>query len=302
MLILIDYVVRYWVWRIQATIFAVQDALEALMKTVDAEIEQILVSESVFSIGNYGWLDHETPDPEYMGHNLWQTDPPFEPDFSGMMNGEVVKYEPTTRDEVLTRNGEDFVAVMIAARRSMGMSFVRARSIQAAVNSEEFWQEYSTCTMLLSIASDRLRDFLVMAVDGIDFENLRRENDRGRAIKGAIPKIPGLAAFVMEILRFKEIRDDIVHRLAMLPARRMLNSLRTQKEHAISGRPVKIWVPTAEEWESVMAQSMGGPTLDAEIDQMKKWHHCLIEASNLVFRAENDIRRARTEGTFPDGH
>jgi hypothetical protein len=269
------------------------DALESLMKELDAEIELTLRNAGVYSVAAYGWMDHETPDPEYMGHNLWQIDPPFEPDFSAMMNGEVVKYEPTTRDEVLTRNGEDFVAVMIAARRSMGMALLRARSIQAAVNSEEFWQEYSTCTMLLSIASDRLRDFLVMAVDGVDYEDLRTEKDRGRAVKQAIATILGLDAFVMKILRFKKIRDDIVHKLAMLPTRRMLNTLRNQKEHAISGQPVKIWTPTAEEWESVMAQSLGGPTLDAEIDQMKKWHHCLIDASNLVFKAENDIRRGK---------
>jgi hypothetical protein len=212
--------------------------LATLLKAIDQEVERVLVGESVFSVEAYGWLDPDTPDPDYIGHNTWQTDPPFEPDFTAMMNGEIVKYQPTPRDEVLTRNGEDFVAVMVAARRSMGMALVRARSVNSAVNSDEFWQEYSTCTMLLSIGSDRLRDFLVMAVEEVDYESLKTAKDQGRATKRAIRKIPGLDALAMESQNFKTIRNDIVHKLATLAARRMVSVLKEQREHAISGRPV----------------------------------------------------------------
>ncbi len=80
----------------------------------------------------------------------------------------------------------------------------------------------------------------------------------------------------MKIKKFKKVRDDIVHKLAMLPAQRMLNVLHEQKERAISGSLSKCGC-RLRRMEAVMAQSLGGPTLDTEIDQMKEWHHCLIE-------------------------
>ena len=264
--------------------------LATLLRDLDGEIERVLVEEGVFSVEAYGWLDHDIPDPDYSGHNVWQTNPPFEPDFSAMMNGEVVTYAPATRDEVLTRNGEDFVAVMIAARRSMGMALMRARSVQSVANSDEFWQEYSTCTMLLAIASDRIRDFLVMAVENTEYDSQKSEKSQHSVVMQAIGNVPGLAALAIQSQNFKKVRNDIVHKLATLPARRMVNSLNEQKAQAISGRPVEIWEPTIEEWEAVMADSQG-PTINAEIEQMKSWHACLIEASNLVFEAENIIRR-----------
>jgi hypothetical protein len=102
--------------------------LVALLRDVDGEVERALLDEHVYAIDVYGWVNHDEVDPEYLGHNLWQTDPPFKADFETLLGGGMVRYEPTLRDEVLTRSGEDFGAVMIAARQVMGMAFLRARS------------------------------------------------------------------------------------------------------------------------------------------------------------------------------
>jgi hypothetical protein len=53
-----------------------------LLQDLDSEIEEILNGEGIFHVSSYGWMDHDTIDPEYWGHAMWQTDPPFRHDFS----------------------------------------------------------------------------------------------------------------------------------------------------------------------------------------------------------------------------
>jgi hypothetical protein len=202
--------------------------LETLLKDLDGEIDEVLIAERVHAVYAYGWIDHDEADPDYLGHTLWQTDPPFQPDFSTLSRGWVVGYAPSLRDELLTRNGEDFEAVMIAARRAMGMALVRGRSAQSTPlgGSDEFWQDYSISTMLLAIASDRLRDFLVMATENVEYDGRRSEKDQRSSVQRAIEKIPGLAAFAMQSPKFKKIRNEIVHQIATQPARTSVNTKR----------------------------------------------------------------------------
>jgi hypothetical protein len=204
-----------------------------------------------------------------------------------------VSYEPTRRDEALIRNGEDFVAVMNAARRSMGNALVRWRMIDSEVidASDEFWEDYSVCTMLLAIASDRMRDFLVMALEDVEYDSRKRESDQGPVIKRAIEKVPGLAKFAMQSQKYKAVRNKIVHEIATLAARRSVNSLREQRMHAISGYPVEIWEPTFEELQAAIGEARKDPPPNTEIQQVKLWYQCLIEASNLIFKAEHSNRR-----------
>lgn len=270
--------------------------LAALLKDLGGEIDQLLVAEGIVAVDSYGWMDHDEADPEYIGFTLWQTDPPFQPDYSILTGGGIVSYAPTRRDEVLIRNGEDFVAVMNAARRSMGNALVKWRVIGSEVisTSDEFWEDYSICTMLLAIASDRMRDFLVMALEDVEYDSRKSESDQGPVIKRAIDKVPGLAKFAMQSQKYKAVRNEIVHEIATLAARRSVNSLREQRMHAISGYPVEIWEPTFEELQTLqtaIGEARKGPPSNAEVQQMKLWYQCLIEASNLIFKAEHSNRR-----------
>jgi hypothetical protein len=196
--------------------------LAALLRDLDSEIDQLLVADGIFAVDSYGWVNYDEADPEYFGFTVWQTDPPFQPDFSALMGGGVVNYVPTRRDEVLTRNGEDFMAVMNAARRSMGKAFVRWRAIDSEVigASDEFWEDYSICTMLLAIASDRMRDFLVMALENVEYDSRKSAGDQGPVIKQAIEEVPGLAQYAMQSQKYKAVRNEIVHEIATLAARR----------------------------------------------------------------------------------
>ncbi len=266
--------------------------MSSLLQDLDSEIEEILNAEGIFGVSSYGWMDHDTVDPEYWGHAMWQTDPPFQHDFSALLNGGVVHYKPTLRDEVLIRNGEDFEAVMISARRSIGMALARVRTTQSIAlgHSDEFWQDYSTCMMLLSIASDRIRDFVVMAMENEEYDGGKTETSQKAFVKRALGKVPGLTELAMQSQGFKELRNNIVHKIATLAALRSVNALKEQQRHAESGKPVETWQPTFGEMLAATSAQTDGVSPIAPVEHMKRWYECLIKASNLIFRAEHSLR------------
>ena len=205
--------------------------LAELLKDMDEKVERLLNHEGIYAVGSYGWMNHDEADPDYIGHMIWQTDPPFQPDFETILGGGLFTYEPTERDEVLTRNGEDFVAVMNAARRSIGNALIRWQAINPRVvgDSDEFWENYSISTMLLAIAADRMRDFLVMALENIEYASSRNESDQKASVQRAIDRVPGLASLASKLQVFKKVRNEIVHRVTMLAARKSLNSIEMQR-------------------------------------------------------------------------
>jgi hypothetical protein len=273
--------------------------LAILLKDLDSEIEEILNAEGVFPVSSHGWIDHDTEDPEYAGHAMWQTDPPFQHDFSTLLGGGVVQYAPTLRDEVLTRSGDDFEAVMISARRSIGMALARARTIQSLAqdHSEKFWQDYSTCMMLLAIASDRIRDFAVMALENEEYDSKKGEKAQEALVKGAIAKVPGLADLAKQSQAFKELRNKVVHKIATRAALRSVDILEEQRGHAISGKPVEIWEPTFEELQASTSGQGDGASAIAAVEETRSWYECLIKASNLIFKAEHSLRQRAKAGS-----
>ena len=78
-------------------------ALRELLAALEKEVAQHLTTNGVYDVLAYGWLDYDTPDPEYRGLAIWQTSAPFDPDWSALLNGGTVAYAPTPLDEALTR-------------------------------------------------------------------------------------------------------------------------------------------------------------------------------------------------------
>jgi hypothetical protein len=100
----------------------------------------------VWEVSVYGWQD-----PEYFGIAISEMNPPFEHDWGTLLEGQLPKYAPTKRDEVLLRSSEDLIATMIFARRSLGMALcfaAVARPDASGGENDEFWQEYATTLMV----------------------------------------------------------------------------------------------------------------------------------------------------------
>jgi hypothetical protein len=51
---------------------------EKLVEYLDQEAGILLLSQDVYDIGSYGWQSEDTEDPDYIGHAMWQVNPPLE--------------------------------------------------------------------------------------------------------------------------------------------------------------------------------------------------------------------------------
>jgi len=145
--------------------------LQTLLAALRDQASELLCSNEIYEIFSYGWSDQDTFDTDHIGHAMWQTSPPFEPDWTALLNGTPINHKPTKRDEILLLSGEDFAGTMIFARHSLGMALLCAtaadtKTLMIDRNQEWFWHQYATTLQWLNIASDRIRDFFLMASFG----------------------------------------------------------------------------------------------------------------------------------------
>jgi hypothetical protein len=161
-----------------------RERLKSCLKVLHDEAEELLAKNELWS--SYGWQDEDTPDPEYAGIAMWELNPPFEHDYGFLLEGRTPKHTPTKREEILLGNGEDLMAALAFARSSIGMALCFSEeSVPDSgddkfwLGNDEFWQEYATTLMWLNIASDRLRDFFLMARFGLGEGSVRRALQKG---------------------------------------------------------------------------------------------------------------------------
>lgn len=56
------------------------DVRHSHLTTVEAAVESALEEQQIYDIGSYGWVGPDEPDPDLIGHAMWQTDVSL-PDF-----------------------------------------------------------------------------------------------------------------------------------------------------------------------------------------------------------------------------
>ena len=94
---------------------------EKLVEYLDQEAGNLLLSHNVYDIGNYGWQSEDTEDPDYIGHAMWQTNPPIETEWEYLFGNGPVRHRPTEKEKLLTVAGSDFEGLMRASRLSIGL-------------------------------------------------------------------------------------------------------------------------------------------------------------------------------------
>ena len=114
-------------------------SLASTMAALDRFADELMQEEGLYRITSYGWADQDTIDPEFSGHALWQTEPPFEPDWERIFDGGVPRWTPLPRVEQLMLNGEDFLGAMLIARRFAGIALCADRNTDpASIDDEQF--------------------------------------------------------------------------------------------------------------------------------------------------------------------
>lgn len=274
--------------------------LKSKLSALRDKANELLHFHEIYDIMSYGWENEDTPDSEYVGHAMWQTQPPFEPDWSALFEGKPVAYQPTTRDEYLVLNGEDFTGTMIFARRSLGMALLYA---SVAENDDvtgenlEFWQEYATTMQWLNIASDRIRDYFIMARFGKKTAKAfnkayRQQHAAGtpdpvystpfeEALVGAhkdyLDSLRRLRDIAVAVQGHRTERNHIVHDVATHTAQRSLWILRNQRQRTTGN---------AEPPQTL--------AIAPAVEKLKTWYVELVQMSSLVFEIEYFSRQKRT--------
>ncbi len=281
--------------------------LKSRLEAIRQEAEQLLISHGIHDIQTYGWEDADTVDPEYVGHAMWQMNPPFEPDWSSIFEGTPVKYKPTARDEILVLNGEDFAGTMTFARRSLGVALLYSAIVESNAIGEnvEFWHEYATTMQWLNVASDRIRDYFVMASFGKKtaqaFRKAYKSQYPGRpdpvfstpfeeALVGAptddLELLGRLRDIAKSVQDHRASRNRIVHDVATNTAKLTLWILRGQRQRAAEQSPSMNSNTTLQE------EPPPNEEIAPAIEQLTRWYLELVDMSSLVFEFEHFKRKS----------
>lgn len=276
-------------------------ALADVLAALNQKARDLLVANRIYDINQYGWLDHETPDPDLVGHFVYQTEPPFRCDWQAFLGGAKPTYAPTNRDEALTLAGEDFLGTMAFARRSFGLALCYAQTadtnIVAGEQMESYWQEYATTLHWLNVASDRIRDFFVMAQFGTssgDYEKAYRQRNSDKQPKYSTPfqeaaksesgseavSLGKLAGIAGRVQKNRTDRNALVHKIASLTAKQSIEFLHQQRELAGATLLVGATIETPLKFETA------SELIASSVAQCKKWYIDLVNASSLVFEVE----------------
>lgn len=202
-----------------------------LEKRLLSQSDAILTSSGIYDIGSYGWSDAYNADPEYIGHAIIQTDPPFEWDIINPP-ANIPELKPWQKDCAIAQ--ADFSGVMAMARLSLSLAAFHAEEYQNNTFSEgELFHLHRMGTVVnLSIATDRIRDFFVTSIfeqrvkeyNAGSFNGQRRSWYQTPFLEAApiLKSLPSQLSFSPEkivhmskdIYKFREGRNAIIHEIA----------------------------------------------------------------------------------------
>jgi hypothetical protein len=285
-----------------------------LLEYLKKKIAEHLISHEVYDIGHYGWLDEDTPDPQFLGHAMWQVEPPLQHEHHSAFGEAPVRHRPSEEEEVLAVSGSDFEGLMRLSRMSLGLSLWNQQFDEPAMfeDNDHFWLHYLSTMVMLNAASDRLREFFVMAFFRMKTDAYDRKKGacfgnkynwyqtpfieaKDSANSSIAVQLEGLAILAEEIFRHRKTRNTMVHEIATKVGERERKLTRLQRdrfdEQQISG-----FVPQVPKFEETkqrftQAQDSHKAEIRQTMDDVVSWYKTLVQASSYAFEVENRIRR-----------
>jgi hypothetical protein len=281
-------------------------ALEDLMMQLDDRAAELLTAAGIYPVLDYGWDGEDTPSDQYVGLAMWTTDAPFKPAFA-FWNRQTPPPLPSERDEIFHRAGEDFFGTMEFARNAVGATLYRfehRKPDNILDDDERFWESRATATVWLNIASDRIRDYFVMARFGVTSKDYGKQHEKNGIYarpfrmhdpgetphaKSAAHKLDPVAG---KLGKLRRTRNEIVHSLASRQGHKAMVSLKNQREQAMNPTPVPR--PSTEaftrksDWSRVVKKLSDKRLQEHQdaINVLKVWYMLLVEASALTFEFE----------------
>jgi hypothetical protein len=288
--------------------FMVQQENRSFHEALRREVYAALKDAGIYEIGSYGWLNENDPDPDYIGHAMWQIEaPPL--DQSALFGEGPVNRRPEDIEREILTSGEDFWGLMEASRLSIGLTLIWKPQARDNPISEDdfFWLHHTDSFLKLAIASDRLRDLLVIACTGSPPKRYKKGYttpfDHARALiaKRGIPDqhldgpLGALPALARELAKFRVRRNAIVHDVTTRMADFVGNTVTNLQKRFDQQRAID---PESELQSGCDWLKRGGERraeieleIDVATEELKEWYTLLIQTSNYVFQVEYWTRR-----------
>lgn len=287
-----------------------------ITKHIEQEIEKELAVYELHDIGSYGWADENTPDQQFVGHAMWQLDPPLQIEYNSAFGEASVRHSPTEKQEVLAISGADFEGLMRLSRISIGLGLWNQQLAENSIleDNDHFWLHYLSAVVLLNAASDRLREFFVMALfqqksdvydkkDGTFSGNKYKwyqtpfiEAEAANAkISDAEDLLGKLSSSAKKIYEYRLSRNKIVHEVATKIGHRereLVQRRRTRFDEQ-QGSNMVLEKPEHADVLDRFAQAKESHKveLQSSIDEVVSWYKTLIQASSYAFEIENNERQ-----------
>jgi hypothetical protein len=174
----------------------------------------------------------------------------------------------------------------------------------AGEQMESYGWEYATTLQWLNVASDRLRDYFVMAQFGLsakDYNKIYRLKSGNKQPTYSMPfqeaakaksglskaTLGKLAPIAGKLQKHRTERNVIVHQIASVEAKQSVELLLYQRELARANR-----IPTTRATNVGVAFKTSAELIESSIKQCKLWYVDLVNASNLVFEVEYFNRKS----------
>ena len=280
------------------------------------DVQEALNEASIYEIGSYGWVSENDPDPEYIGHAMWQIDqPPI--DQSALFGEGPVRRRPKDVEKEILICGEDFCGLMEMSRLSIGLALVwKCQAQQNPINeSNLFWLHHTDSFLKLAMASDRLRDLLVIACTGKAAKRYGKYqkgkpqptyvtpfkdagvliSKRGIHEQHLVKPLRELPVVAPELAKFRNRRNEIVHDVATRMAK-FIGETATVLQKRFDQEQKKSFQPKRRNGSELLLRSKTRRVeieleIECATEELKKWYTLLIEASNHVFQVEYWTRR-----------
>jgi hypothetical protein len=215
--------------------------LDAILRS---KIESLLNSAGVWNLHSYGWADAYNADPKFIGHAMWQTDPPFDHDHLWSIGRrhrvQSQRPQPTQQQKLLSVSGADFDGLMDAARMSIGLLLLQADAMREfALHDDIFFDlHHMSAVIYFATASERIRDFFIAAafrISQTEYQNgLFRDQKRSWYVTpflearerfsesslGLTEPLTKACTLAEQIRALRDTRNELIHELATVIGRR----------------------------------------------------------------------------------
>jgi hypothetical protein len=287
-------------------------------EAIEREIQTVLKEAGIYNIDSYGWLNENDPDPEFIGHAMWQEDQ-LSIDYNALINEQPVRMRPDEAEKLRVTAGEDFCGLMEASRLSIGLALLWHRHARTNPWNENpfFWLHHTDAFLKLAVASDRLRELLVVSCTGSSsnsYWNNAKQNRlyvtpfkeaeqllaarglRDSRLTQPLESLPTIGAAIFD---YVNRRNKIVHEVATRMAKITRDSVSELQERfdqtkktgfsPRSDYPDDFLHAADEEVRKLQAE------IDNAMDELQKWYELLVRASNYVFQVEYWSRSLRRQ-------